>query len=171
MKSLQLAGMTIALALTAVAPAAAQNTTVFRQQPASGSGHRATSATPQAQPAPAYPAYPTYPGTPLNPRYPVAYTVLPAIIMSDGSIYANLGYGYVPVQRSCVAQYQQPRVLNGSDLLWNGGNPLTTTQPAPAQLTQSQLNLRAGRTVTTQAQRPANACYRMDPYGPVVVVY
>lgn len=177
MKRIQFAklGLSLALAVAAASPAVAQNTTVFRQQ--GPRGHPATSAAPaatQPTPAPAYPPFPGSPYSPAYPRYPVAYTVLPAVIMSDGSVYADLGYGYVPVHQACATQYQQPQIIDGRGLLYSGGNPLTTTQPAPAQATPSQLNL-----PSAQAQRAANAasqprvvstCYRMDSYGPVVVV-
>jgi hypothetical protein len=33
---------------------------------------------------------------------PVQFTLVPAILMSDGSIFANFGFGYEPVMRSCV---------------------------------------------------------------------
>jgi hypothetical protein len=111
----------------------------------------------------------------MYPRYPVAYTVLPAVIMSDGSIYANLGYGYVPVHQACASQYVEPRVIDASGMLWSGGSPLTTTQPAPAQRTASQLALPSVQAAqraaaTTTQQRVVSACYRVDPYGPVVIV-
>lgn len=36
------------------------------------------------------------------PPQPVAFTLVPAVVMSDGSIYANFGYGYEPIVRPCA---------------------------------------------------------------------
>lgn len=163
MKSLQVAGVTVALAVAAWGGAEGQNSgRVFR--PAQTGTRQASPPIRQALPAPATPAYPS--GL-AYPRYPVAYTALPAIVMSDGSIYANLGNGYVPVRQACAPL----RVVNGNDLLYSGATLLTYMQPAPAQATASQLNLPSAQAQRAAAQQQVrSACYRMNPYGPVVVV-
>lgn len=97
------------------------------------------------------------------PVYPIAYTLLPAIVMSDGSIYANFGYGYQQVSRSCG----QSRVLDNRGMK----TPQRYPQPAPAPVTPSAQNL-----PSVQAQRRAargvahSACYARDTYGRLVVV-
>lgn len=58
---------------------------------------------------PANPLYPSqpYPGT-RYPAYPVAMTYIPAILMSDGTVWADFGSGYVRVVRSC----REPRIID-----------------------------------------------------------
>lgn len=69
---------------------------------------------PEAQraPDPRYPANPLYPAHPFPAHrgraYPVAVTWIPAILMSDGTVWADFGNGYVRVQRSC----REPRVID-----------------------------------------------------------
>jgi hypothetical protein len=45
---------------------------------------------------------PQYPANPLYPAHPVAFTYIPAIMMSDGTVWANFGYGYVQVRNACA---------------------------------------------------------------------
>lgn len=64
---------------------------------------RGTSPPPRvAEPGPQYPANPLY------PAFPVSVTWIPAILMSDGTVWANFGNGYVQVRTAC----RQPRVID-----------------------------------------------------------
>lgn len=100
---------------------------------------------------------------PVAPAYPVAFTLLPAILMSDGGIYANFGFGYEPVARACG----RSRVIDGRGMRTSQRYP----QQAPASVTSSAQNL-----PSVQAQRRAaaragqTACYARDSYGQLVVV-
>ena len=106
-------------------------------------------------PAHAQPVYPLY------PAFPVAYTLLPAIVMSDGSVFANFGYGYLQVSRPCAVS--TPRVLDGRGF--------QTTQPAPAEPTASEQNLPSVQAQRRAAERAAHgACYGQDRYGRIVVI-
>jgi hypothetical protein len=58
---------------------------------------RATSPKPRVEEAD-----PRYPANPLYPAHPVAFTYIPAIMMSDGTVWANFGYGYVQVRNACA---------------------------------------------------------------------
>ena len=49
-----------------------------------------------------------YPANPLYSPVPIAFTYLPAIVMSDGTVWANFGHGYVQVRTAC----RQPRQLD-----------------------------------------------------------
>ena len=152
------------MALGIVASSAVEGQTVFRL-PAQTGGRQAAQPMTRSETSPDHQG-PVY-GAPTYPRYPVAYTVLPAIIMSDGSIYANFGHGYVPVRQSCVSA---SRVLGSNGPLHSNATPPTYTQPVPNQATASQ---QMARGQTSPARYPAqyvNACYRMDAYGPVVIV-
>jgi hypothetical protein len=111
-----------------------------------------------------------------NPyAYPVAYTVLPAVVMSDGSIWADFGYGYVPVSRACAvastALNTQPTVFAGNGVVLSG--PPTYMQPAPAQPTASQQMISSGQTTgqtNVQISAAQSACYSRDANGRVFVI-
>jgi hypothetical protein len=89
---------------------------------------------------------------------PVAYSLIPAYALPDGTVLADFGLGLEPVRRFCGDQF----VLDG------GAPPApaarVNTQPAPSQPTQSAQNANAQRypVLTTAAQ---GACYTQDRYG------
>lgn len=153
------------MALGIVASSALEGQTVFRM-PAQSGGRQAAQPITRSEVSHDHDHGPVYRGN-AYPRYPVAYTVLPAIIMSDGSIYANFGYGYVPVRQSCVPA---SRVLGSNGPLHSNSTPPTYTQPVPSQATASQQMARGQNTQTRYPAQYVNACYRMDAYGPVVIV-
>jgi hypothetical protein len=130
----------------------------------------------ERRPPPVVVVQPTYyqPGYYPGVVYPVAYTTIPAVLMSDGSIWANFGNGYEPVSRACVAQTtvtsNAPLVVAGNGLVLSGGSTSTTTYmpPAPAQQTQSYYNLPS---VANQRSAAAqSACYSRDANGQFFVV-
>jgi hypothetical protein len=66
---------------------------------------RATSAKPKVEePDPLYPSNPLYSPT------PIGFTYIPAILMSDGTVWANFGNGYVQVRNACA---RPGRVIDG----------------------------------------------------------
>ena len=88
---------------------------------------------------------------------PVAYSLITAYALADGTVLADFGLGLEPVRRYCGDQF----VLDG------GAPPQGTprpTQPAPSQPTQSAQNANAQRypVLTTASQ---GACYTQDRYG------
>jgi hypothetical protein len=105
------------------------------------------------------------------PRQPIAFTMIPAIIMSDGTVVADFGFGFEPVVRSCsgVVVVGQPRVMASNGVVLSQGTP-SYTQPVPAQTTPSQQILPSaqGRNgiVSAAAQ---TACFSRDATGRVVV--
>ena len=131
----------------------------------------------RATTAPRYPAYPVV------PAYPVAFTLLPAVILSDGRIYADFGYGYEPVSRACAPVYSRTetlgvsgggiRVIGANGTVLSGGNtqpaprigPAPRMAPHPNQPSDAQ-QVRQGA-VTSAAH---SSCYRQEPTGTVVVV-
>lgn len=145
-------------------PAAAQSRGVFRASTGS-TGTPAVETKPQPQiivhPGNDY----RHPGTVFR-RQPVAYTLVPAVLMSDGSVYANFGFGYEPVHRSCsgAVLVGQPTVVAGNGVVLNAPAP-TYTQPVPNQQTASQQMVSSNRTASSQY----SACYSRDPYGRVQV--
>lgn len=105
------------------------------------------------------------------PRHPIAFTMIPAIIMSDGTVVADFGFGFEPVVRSCsgIVVVGQPRVMASNGVVLSQGTP-SYTQPVPAQVTPSQQILPSaqGRNgiVSAVAQ---TACFSRDATGRVVV--
>lgn len=107
-----------------------------------------------------YPAYHSY------PAYPVAVMYLPAVLMSDGSVYADFGWGYRPVRRAC----RQSRVIDARAAHYS-----RNTQPAPAQRSASAEALSAVRAQREAEMRAAemnaaNACWTRSAQGGYVVV-
>ena len=88
--------------LFAAASASAQQYPLRLPQGTSAQPQRVTSPPPRAEtPDVRYPANPLYPGDALFTPYPVAVTYIPAVLMSDGTVWANFGYGYVQVRSAC----------------------------------------------------------------------
>ena len=103
-------------------------------------------------------------------------SVIPAVVLDDGSIFANFGYGYERVFRSCSgggAVVRQPVV--GSPLVVGSNgvvlSPVPTyTQPVPNQQTSSQ-QMAARVTGHPSVSVPAQAaCFNRDGAGRVFVV-
>lgn len=152
-------------------------------------------------PAPAAAPQPVYPrrygagayGTPVyggGYGSPVVASI-PVVLMPDGRIFADFGYGYEPVLRSCATaaapvayttaptQYSPPAYAAPTYSVPSYG-PQPFDQPAPAQPTAADQMLGAhlgqpsaqpapgaGRAV----QRPViSACWATDAYGRVFVV-
>jgi hypothetical protein len=156
---------------------------------------RTPTAAERAKAAPVLPA-PVYHGQSAYPAYPVAYVLLPAVIMSDGRVYADFGYGYESVSRGCGAGvalttytpppiYPPPTMNTGT----NGGIPVVagngtvlanTVSPPPVQPSRSYENLphhqqarrehdAAQAAAVQQRARDAASCWRQDHSGFVVV--
>lgn len=101
---------------------------------------------------------------------PVAVKLIPAVVMSDGSILADFGFGLEPVRRACSRVVLSTRpipVIAGNGQVLSHGVP--GTQPAPAQVTPSQQNL------PSASQRPLSraalgSCFTRDLSGRAFVI-
>jgi hypothetical protein len=73
------------------------------------------------------------------PVQPVAFNLIPAILMSDGTVWANFGFGFEPIVRPCGALVVagQPSVIAGNGAQLFPSRP-TYNQPVPNQQTNSQ---------------------------------
>lgn len=123
--------------------------------------------------------------TPVRPSYPahpVAFTLLPAVVMSDGRVFADFGYGYEPVSRACAASgYQTTTVLTGSQyqipVVGANGTLLNgNTQPAPRMAPPPRMatnpNQPAAAAAQTSVSRVASSsCYRREATRTVVVIH
>lgn len=74
------------------------------------------------------------------PSQPVALSLVPAILMSDGRVFANFGFGFEPVLRPCSGAVVtgQHRVIGSNGVVLFQPAAPTYTQPVPNQQTASQ---------------------------------
>ena len=99
----------------------------------------------------------------------VPVRVIPAVVMSNGAVYADFGAGMELVRRACPssANSMPLRVVGhvpSSAQSTSGVQPVPGMQPAPAQLTSSQL------AVSSVPARPASqaaqsSCHLRDARG------
>jgi hypothetical protein len=126
-----------------------------------GGGQRAVAAPPPAQ------AVVVTPGTTVFPVQPVAFNLVPAILMSDGTVWANFGFGFEPVVRSCgTLVVGQPAVVGGNGAVIQPARP-AYTQPVPNQQTASQQMVAAtqGQNGLTMLSHFQGACFTRDGAG------
>jgi hypothetical protein len=104
------------------------------------------------------------------------FTTIPAILLSDGTIIANFGFGFEPVFRSCggAVVVGEPRVMASNGVILSQGTP-TYTQPVPAQTTPSQQILSSQQTRSTiisgtVSAAAQSACFTRTSAGGIVVV-
>lgn len=154
-----------ALALTIVASAAADAQMrggVWTLSPNTGRGRPAVQAQPQPTVVVARPVT-------FLPPQPVAFIFVPAVLMSDGSVYANFGYGYEPIVRPCAnnAVVTQTGVLSTNGTVIYQPAPPTYQHPAPNPVTSAYV--RSGQTsvVVTTGQNAQLACFSRDATGRV----
>jgi hypothetical protein len=108
------------------------------------------------------------------PRQPVAFTLIPAILLSDGTVMADFGFGFEPVTRACgnAVVMSTPTVFAGNGvILSQGTSTVTFTQQVPNQVTPSQQNLPSVQSrfpILTAASQAA--CFTRDAQGRFFVV-
>lgn len=169
-----LLGFVLALALASRAADAQQVNGVWTLTPQASAGNRGIARDPQPTVIIVTPSSGFNTG--LNdrtvfPRHPIAFTMIPAIIMSDGTVVADFGFGFEPVVRSCSGGVVvgQPRVMASNGIVLSQGTP-SSMQPVPAQMTPSQQILPSAQArngiVSAAAQ---TACFSRDATGRVVV--
>jgi hypothetical protein len=164
-----LLGFALALALTSAAAEAQVVNGRWQLSPQSGSSKGIA-----REPAPTVFVVTPSPffHQPLFPRRPVAFTVLPAILMSDGSVFADFGFGFEPVVRPCasiVLASTSMQVVGSNGIVLSQG-PATHIPPVPRMDTPSQQNLSSAQSrnvvISTAAQA---ACFSRDAAGRVFV--
>lgn len=109
------------------------------------------------------------PSFPRQAPRPVQFTLIPAVLMSDGSIFANFGFGYEPVVRTCggAAYVTGPVQRIGSNgVVLGQSNAMPYTPPVPNQMTASQQMIANGHRLSAPAQL---ACFTRDAAGRVFV--
>ena len=156
----------VALGLTALATdAGAQMVNGVAQPPKTSTSTReGVMVTPAPAPRPVAPANISYPDAlfppiTVHPARPVQFTLVPAILMSDGSIMANFGFGFEPVVRSC-ASAGPVVVIGGTPQKVAGNGVVIPNRGAPSQPVQPQVVLSGA------AQ---SACFTRDARGQIFV--
>jgi len=104
----------------------------------------------------------TPPGQATN-AVPVAVKLVPAVVMSDGTIMADFGFGLEVVRRACASVQTGGKVFIGGGQVI-GQQPLV--QPAPAQATPSQQMSPGQRPLSRAAQ---GSCFTRDASGRVFI--
>jgi len=165
-------GVAMLLVLSAGQAAAQARAGTFRASPPPSGSRRATE-TQRPQPQVIVVPSSTVGGgmisQPVFPVQPVAFTLIPAILLSDGTVMANFGFGYEPVTRACgnAVVMSTPTVFAGNGvILTPGTTTVTYTQPVPNQQTASQQNLPSAQSrypiLTAVSQ---TACFTRDAQG------
>ena len=159
-------GVILLAATVLAAPAGAQSGGKFTL-PAQGAVRQGVEARPPQQTVVVSDPY-NYYRNPSYPAQPVQFTLVPAILMSDGSIFANFGYGYEPVIRSCsaVVVTGQPQRIAAGGVPLSRQNAMPYTPPVPSQMTASQQMIANGTRVSAPAQL---SCFTRDAAGRVFV--
>lgn len=96
---------------------------------------------------------------------------VPAVVTADGRVFANFGYGFEQVYRSCASAVVvgQPTVVAGNGVVLSPQRP-TYTQPVPNQQTASQQMAAAGNRAQTTVVAPAySTCFSPHSSGGVIV--
>jgi len=118
----------------------------------------------EAHPAPAVVS------NPIVISQPVAVSLMPVVLMSDGTIFANFGFGFERVARACSSTLVvgQPTVVASNGVVLSQPKQPTYTQPVPNQQTASQTVVNGSQqtTLSVPAQR---ACFNRDVSGRVFV--
>jgi hypothetical protein len=160
-------GLALALAATS-GTANAQLSGGQWRLPAQGStGRRAVAATPQ----------PTVVAHPMQhslffPIQPVAFTLVPAILMSDGTVFANFGAGFEPVVRPCNSAFLvgQHRVVGSNGVVLSAPQAPTYTQPVPNQQTASQQMVSSSQVRGSPTSFAQFSCFGRNAAGHVFVL-
>ena len=108
----------------------------------------------------------------LYPRQPVQFTYVPTIVMSDGSVYANYGYGYQQVV-TCGPSVVTPYVASPYPVYGGGtvGNAAPSgLPPVPNQQTRSQQMIAGGNSVGGQIVQSSCGQYVAPAPAPAPIV-
>ncbi|HET7666101.1 MAG TPA: hypothetical protein VFK56_08540 [Mycobacterium sp.] len=110
-------------------------------------------------------------GHPRRTVFPRQSSVIwvPAVVTSDGRVFANFGAGFEPVYRSCASAVVvgQPTVVAGNGVVLSPQAP-TYTQPVPNQQTASQ-QIAAGNRAQGTVVPGYSTCFSPHSSGGVIV--
>lgn len=174
-KRLDYRAVFVALALLAAVPVVAEaqyDGRMFRLPPANAGAARGVRPSPQPQVVVVQPSTHRTVFRRHRTVFPQQSTIIwvPAVVLADGRVFANFGFGYEQVFRSCsgAVVVGQPSVIAGNGHVLTPQVP-TYTQPVPNQQTSSQ-QMAAGNQVQTVVVAPApSTCFSRNASGGVIV--
>ena len=119
---------------------------------------RPTVVTPRPDQGPIAPQSPSSLLNPITYRVPIA--IIPAILMSDGSLFANFGYGYEPVVSVCGGAAMGAVVASNGVVL----QPAPAVQQTPASVYTPAMLIQSGYVVhqVVVSDMGRLACYNRD---------
>jgi hypothetical protein len=106
-------------------------------------------------------------------RQPVAFSLVPAVLMSDGTMFANFGGGFQPMVRCAGGVVVgQPRVIGSNGIVLREAAPPTYTQSVPAQMSSSYQMLPSVQAQARSTQGVSHpgvqgGCFSQDASGRV----
>lgn len=166
----------VALALLAAVPAAAEaqyDGRVWRLPPASTGTARGVQTKPHTQVIVVQPDH--HQRTVFRRRHAVfpqqsAVIWVPAVVLGDGRVFANFGFGYEQVFRSCsgAVVVGQPAVVGGNGVVLSPQAP-TYTQPVPNQQTSSQIMAMGNQGQSVITAPAYSTCFGRNASGGVIV--
>ena len=113
---------------------------------------------------------PSQAGSLLNPVYRVPVIVVPAVLLLDGSIFANFGFGFEPIFHTCAAVASVGAVVAANGVVLAQAPASSQSAHVTSQLTRAQL-LQTGVAVhsTVVSDLGRLACFNRDGSGLVSV--
>jgi hypothetical protein len=111
---------------------------------------------------------PSQAGSLLNPVYRVPVIVVPAVLLVDGSVFANFGFGFEPVFNTCAVVAPVGAVVGANGVVLQrapASSHSTTSQMTRAQLLQTGVTVH--NVVVSDLGRLA--CFNRDGSGLVSV--
>jgi hypothetical protein len=163
--------LAIATVLTAVAvsEAAAQNRNGQWRSPSRAAGRQAT--LPKREERPPVVIVPSQGGSLLNPVYRIPAIIVPAVLLFDGSVFANFGFGFEPILPLCGGVAKMGAVVASNGVVLQPAPPSNPYGPSAQHvLTRSQLiatGVPVHQVVVSDVGRLA--CFNRD--GGLVYVY
>ena len=144
----------------------------WRLPPSGSGGARGVQAQPQPQVLVLPPSVHHRTVFPRRTVFPQQSAVVwvPAVVLADGRVFANFGYGYEQVFRSCsgAVVVGQPAVIGGNGVVLSP-HAATYTQPVPNQQTSSQ-QMASGFHGQNFVVSPAySTCFGRNASGGVIV--
>jgi hypothetical protein len=168
----------IAMLLTASTLAAQVGTGRYGPAKTPAAGKRGVQQPAPSQPTPVVQPNGSRPSThtPDPAAVPVALKLVPAVLMSDGSILADFGFGLERVRRPCSSAVVRPsRVLGGNGQVLSqaapGLQPVPQMQPAPGMQPAPQMQPAPGQPMSQRqlSEAALASCFTRDANGRVFV--
>lgn len=163
----KLPAILLALSLTSAGAEAQLSDGQWRRPSQGGAARKGVEAQPAVTVAPADPLR----NETVFRRRPVAVSLVPAVLMSDGSVFADFGFGFEQVLRSCSNSLVvgELTVIGSNGVVLSQPAAPSHMQPVPNHPTASQQNLSTARRTGPTSAPAQLACFNRDAAGRVFV--